>query len=202
MNISSAVQQLGFCLYLFKSAFQMQFTRRKTSSQTDANQDKRIQPQQTKGGETNRRQLGQTKIPLALGCARRAHSHHSDCREINSFLHYIQMNFSRANSTETFLHLEEEWPVKPWMLNYNSSSICVHICLCPEHRCCFMCPFYFCLWKESWYSFLYLHTGSHRALETHISDSFFFSYISRSCTLAINANSNIIIGCKLLVFKV
>lgn len=50
----------------------------------------RVQPGQTK----DKQMTGQTKIPLVLGCAGWAHSHRTDCREINSFLHHKQMNYS------------------------------------------------------------------------------------------------------------
>lgn len=70
----------------------MQFTLQKFMPPARQMQIKpeRMRCEQTNDRETNRRQRGQTKIPLALICT---HFHHSDCREINSFLHHIWMNF-------------------------------------------------------------------------------------------------------------
>lgn len=87
----------------------------------------RIQAVQTKDRETNRRRLGRTKIPLALGCAVKAHSHHSDCGEINSFLHHIQMNFFQGGQHFYIWKKNSLLNLGWWMMNNSSVSFYLYL---------------------------------------------------------------------------
>lgn len=84
----------GFSLYSCKSMSQTQFTTQKwkASSQTDANQDKEDTGCANKR-QTDKQTAARTDKNPTCTWLRCLSTFHSDCREINSFFHHIQMIF-------------------------------------------------------------------------------------------------------------